>query len=176
MDCTSYKHEATIEPIPYVFDIDIDLMDIDLIDMELDKYSMITDDSSFSSNGGNDTLLLDFVPSSYDVLSGRERGVDKWEGSKSFLETVSSFSSSDGDGRLLPDDFKPSSFDVISGRGRKADQWAGNQRFRDVIAENLEEYLQATVRNEKSNLVDSVIQRIRSLSPSAGFVRGYECT
>ncbi|CAB9496151.1 Nitrilase family, member 2 [Seminavis robusta] len=60
----------------------------------------------------------------------------------------------------LPEDFAPSAHDVVIGKGKKFYFHAGNQWLRDVVAERIAEYSQATTKADKSNIISKVVEYI----------------
>lgn len=73
--------------------------------------------------------------------------------------------------QLFPKDFKPSSKDVICGRGKGTFAHTGNRRFRVIIAMNLEKYVLATSKSEKTYIVASIVKQIKEASPNGGFLK-----
>lgn len=71
----------------------------------------------------------------------------------------------------LPLGFVPSAFDVICGKGKTAYEHVGNRRFRVTIEINLPAYREATSKLEKSMIVMSVVDMVRSISPNGGFIK-----
>lgn len=59
-----------------------------------------------------------------------------------------------------PRDTSPSEHDVMCGRGIHSLNNSGNRRFRAVVDENLDRYLKARTKKEKSHIVQSIIARI----------------
>jgi len=53
-------------------------------------------------------------------------------------------------------------YDILSGRGRDSYQNVGNRRFRVTIAMSLQRYIDASTRLEKSKVILSVVDLIRS--------------
>ena len=62
----------------------------------------------------------------------------------------------------LPSDFAPSEHDVVIGKGKKFYFHAGNQWLRKVVAERIDEYSQAMTKADKSNIISSVVEFVRS--------------
>ena len=74
--------------------------------------------------------------------------------------------------KLLPHDFVPTSKDVICGRGKSSYHHVGNRRFRVVIAMNLEKYVSAESKADKTQLVYAIVDRLREANPqTGGFVK-----
>jgi hypothetical protein len=61
--------------------------------------------------------------------------------------------------------------DVFCGRGSVGFNHIGNQRFRTIIEASLERYMNANLRTEKSSIIFEIVDRIRLLSPTGGFVK-----
>lgn len=57
--------------------------------------------------------------------------------------------------------------------GKESFEHSGNKRFRTIVEKNLEQYLQATSRREKSRIVSKIFDSIRygAKRPSEGFIR-----
>lgn len=57
--------------------------------------------------------------------------------------------------------------------GKDNFEHSGNRRFRGLIEGNLDPYMKATSRREKSKIVSKVYEKIRctAMGPSSGFVR-----
>lgn len=55
----------------------------------------------------------------------------------------------------------PSEFDVICGRGRSTFLHSGNKRFRQIIADHIEIYANATTRLDKSMVVSAICDTVR---------------
>ena len=74
---------------------------------------------------------------------------------------------------LLPIDFEPSNYDIICGRGKVCYDHIGNRRFRVTIDINLQKYMNAASRFEKSLVVNSIVDQIKETSSSTygGFVK-----
>uniref|UniRef100_A0A7S4IJQ1 DUF6824 domain-containing protein n=1 Tax=Odontella aurita TaxID=265563 RepID=A0A7S4IJQ1_9STRA len=60
----------------------------------------------------------------------------------------------------------PTPMDVICGRGKKSKDHAGNARFHYTIRKYKDEYRTATTKDEKTRISLSVLQELRSSSPS----------
>merc|ERR1719223_884973 len=74
----------------------------------------------------------------------------------------------------FPSSFQPTHFDVLCGREKESRSHAGNRKFRELIAQNLNRYVKAESRNERSIIVQSIVNEIRHDALSiggAGFVR-----
>jgi len=71
----------------------------------------------------------------------------------------------------LNNDFFPTPKDVICSRGNVARKHEGNIKFRDLINENLKKYSTAGSKIEKSNIVWSIVKKVRYDSPNGGFVK-----
>jgi hypothetical protein len=70
----------------------------------------------------------------------------------------------------LPSNFAPSDRDVVCARGKEAYLHPGNKRYRDIIVNNLSRYTGADNKNEKSTIVMTIVEEVRTDAP-AGFVR-----
>jgi len=63
----------------------------------------------------------------------------------------------------LPADFKgPGNKDVVIGKGKKFYFHEGNQWLRKIVAERINEYSQAVTKADKSNLISSVVEFVRT--------------
>ena len=71
----------------------------------------------------------------------------------------------------LPANFRPGPNDIICGRGRNALLHKGNRRYRDLIYSNLDRYLDASSKFEKSLTITSIVKEIDDAVPKGGFVR-----
>ncbi|CAB9524535.1 Nitrilase family, member 2 [Seminavis robusta] len=71
----------------------------------------------------------------------------------------------------LPVDFQPTDFTVLCGKGNDNYNAPGNRRFRVTISMFTEEYINATDRQEKSDLVLRVMDLVRQASPVGAFVK-----
>jgi hypothetical protein len=60
----------------------------------------------------------------------------------------------------LPDDFEPNSYTVLCGRGKDHYNWVGNRRFRVIVNMNLERYLSARTKAEKTRIVMDVVELV----------------
>lgn len=60
----------------------------------------------------------------------------------------------------LPDAFQPNSYTVLCGRGKDHYNWVGNRRFRVIVSMNLERYLCARTKAEKTRIVMDVVELI----------------
>ena len=77
------------------------------------------------------------------------------------------------DKTYLPVGFLPSNYDVICGRGKDCFSHIGNRRFRVMLDLMLPTYTEAKTKPDKSAIVSTIIDRVRSLcgSNGAGFIR-----
>ncbi|KAG7362085.1 hypothetical protein IV203_025751 [Nitzschia inconspicua] len=73
------------------------------------------------------------------------------------------------DGGILPQGFKPAATDILCGRGKAFANHPGNKSFSDVIKRNLDRYIDAPKRQDKSLVVASVVSEI--LNYGARFVK-----
>lgn len=76
----------------------------------------------------------------------------------------------------LSEQFSPSNYDVICGRGAQCYNHIGNRRFRVTIGMNLQRYLSASSKIEKTLVVMSIVDTIRESSPEGGFVKQHPTT
>ena len=65
----------------------------------------------------------------------------------------------------------PGPYDVICGRGRKTLAHPGNSHYRSKVSEALDQYARAKSKMEKSQIVSSIVDEVRALSPQGGFIR-----
>ncbi|CAB9502932.1 Nitrilase family, member 2 [Seminavis robusta] len=72
---------------------------------------------------------------------------------------------------MLPEDYAPTRHDVINGRGRKSYNHIANRRFRQLIAMNLERYLAARCKVDKTLVVVGIVDTIRNAKPTGGFLK-----
>ncbi|KAG7363538.1 nucleotide-sugar transporter [Nitzschia inconspicua] len=84
--------------------------------------------------------------------------------------------------RLLPESFQPSPHSVIIGKGRISKGAEGNIRLKALAATFLDKYDAASTKAEKSEIVSTIVNVVRSRCPTAAFVkqdeqdgRWYEC-
>jgi len=66
---------------------------------------------------------------------------------------------------------QPSPYDIICGRNSGAHNCVGNRRFRVTIMMNLQRYLAATTREEKSLVIKYVIGLLRDSDVGARFIK-----
>lgn len=76
-----------------------------------------------------------------------------------------------GDKRNLSPNFVPSDYDVICGKGKSCFNHPGNKSFRKLVGLYLDGYAEATTKLEKSAIVSSIIQTVRTQNPGGGFVK-----
>lgn len=62
----------------------------------------------------------------------------------------------------LPVDFTPGEHDVVIGKGKKFYFHAGNQWLRTVVAGRIEQYSQAVTKADKSSIISSVVDFVRT--------------
>jgi len=67
--------------------------------------------------------------------------------------------------------FEPGPNHVIIGRGKQSYNHQGNQKLRNIVASKLEEYSATTAKKEKSHIICSIIDQIRTSQPEGGFVK-----
>ncbi|KAG7342372.1 hypothetical protein IV203_007465 [Nitzschia inconspicua] len=84
--------------------------------------------------------------------------------------------------RLLPESFQPSPHSVIIGKGRISKGAEGNIRLKALAATFLDKYDAASTKAEKSEIVSTIVNEVRSRCPTAAFIkqdeqdgRWYEC-
>lgn len=75
------------------------------------------------------------------------------------------------DVKRLANDYQPGPMDVICARGKKAYRHSGNQRFRKLVEHHTPEYETASNKLKKTLIVSRIIETVRHLSPSGGFVK-----
>lgn len=73
---------------------------------------------------------------------------------------------------MLAPDYTPSNWDVICQRGKTCDDHIGNRRFRLCVENHVERYLNAKNRQEKSDVISSIVRAIQRSSSNGkgGFV------
>lgn len=71
----------------------------------------------------------------------------------------------------LGDAFQPAKDDILAGRGRQCYNHEGNKRFQEIVQKNKAKYTKARNRMEKSLIVDHVLEQVRNLTPSSGFIK-----
>lgn len=71
----------------------------------------------------------------------------------------------------LPVGYIPGEFEVICGRGVDCFNHVGNQRFRRIVNDHLDLYSTSKNRFEKSLIISSIVQDVRSQSQHGGFMR-----
>merc|ERR1712151_99913 len=79
--------------------------------------------------------------------------------------TMDDFSSGDIQSKtkvFYPTNFLPSETDVIVGKGMKCYHHAGNKMLRRIIASRMHEYAAAACKKEKSNVLSSIVQQVRT--------------
>jgi hypothetical protein len=62
----------------------------------------------------------------------------------------------------LPANFTPGEHDIVIGKGKKFYFHAGNQWLRTVVAGQIDEYSQAMTKADKSNIISSVVEFVRT--------------
>ena len=68
----------------------------------------------------------------------------------------------------LPQGFLPAASDVICGRGRLARDHPGNVAFRKLVEQEVEKYVRADCKTEKSIVVLDIVKKIYSQSSDGG--------
>jgi hypothetical protein len=82
---------------------------------------------------------------------------------------TSSICAKDGEPRIpYPMSFVPTIHHVICGRGKKSYGHIGNKNFLKVVAFHMDDYAQATNKQEKSNVVQAVVDDVDA---KGGFIR-----
>ena len=71
----------------------------------------------------------------------------------------------------LPSYFVPTDKTVILGRGKKILSHPGNQLFKRIVETQLNAYLEAESRVDKTAILMDVIQQVRDNDPGGGFVK-----
>jgi len=71
----------------------------------------------------------------------------------------------------LADDFVPGPDDVICCRGKRARMHSGNIKFKNLIKDKLHDYSRAISKLKKSNIVKSIVGKVREGNPNGGFVK-----
>jgi hypothetical protein len=74
-------------------------------------------------------------------------------------------------GKALPIGYVPGDGDVICGRGKECIDHIGNMRLRTLVEEKLDQYANASNKNEKSLIIMDTINKIRENSPLGGFIK-----
>uniref|UniRef100_A0A7S3DQB0 DUF6824 domain-containing protein n=1 Tax=Entomoneis paludosa TaxID=265537 RepID=A0A7S3DQB0_9STRA len=64
--------------------------------------------------------------------------------------------------KSLPPNYQPGEFDVCCGRGKRHWNHMGNVRFRRIIQTNVERYIDAPLKNDKTAVVVSIVDDIRN--------------
>ena len=94
---------------------------------------------------------------------------------KSTLAILKSFTKNDNSSiQFMPSSFKPTHLDIFCGRSRESRVHVGTAHFRRVIKSNLQDYIEAQTRDEKSYIIKSVIDLLRCKAKSiggAGFIK-----
>jgi len=70
-------------------------------------------------------------------------------------------------GCFLPKEFVPYKADVIIGRGKKCHKHAGNMRLKQIVLSRLDDYSSAIFQKEKSQILRTIINQIRSYNRGA---------
>ena len=71
----------------------------------------------------------------------------------------------------LPSYFVPTEKTVLLGRGKKILSHSGNQLFKLIVETQLQAYLDAESRIDKTTILMDVIQQVRDNDPGGGFVK-----
>ena len=69
---------------------------------------------------------------------------------------------------MLPEKYQPGNWDVICQRGKSCIDHVGNRRFKVCIKNHLDRYMNATTRQEKSDVITVIVRSIRSSSTNMG--------
>jgi hypothetical protein len=73
--------------------------------------------------------------------------------------------------KYLPLSYQLDSNDVYCGRGSLCFNHVGNLQFRSIVFANLQRYQTATAKFKKSEIIQEIVDFIRSRSPEGGFVK-----
>lgn len=79
----------------------------------------------------------------------------------SSFNTLKSLIRAPGGKTSLPHDYTPTDFDVCSGRGKKNWNLPGNVYFRNLIQANVQRYIDAPAKSDKTEVVNSLVREIR---------------
>ncbi|KAG7357373.1 hypothetical protein IV203_002061 [Nitzschia inconspicua] len=82
-----------------------------------------------------------------------------------------SASSTDPNAVFLPAWFVPTEKDVICGWARQNHRHKGNQRFRQLVEFSAPLYVAAKTKLEKTNVIQSVVEKVRRDSVGGGFIK-----
>mmetsp|Transcript_10349 Transcript_10349/g.18504 ORF Transcript_10349/g.18504 Transcript_10349/m.18504 type:complete len:472 (-) Transcript_10349:377-1792(-) len=83
----------------------------------------------------------------------------------------SSSSNVDANAVFLPRWFVPTEKDVICGWARQNHRHPGNQRFRKLVEHSVPLYLAAKTKNDKTQVIAAVVEKVRRDSVGGGFVK-----
>ena len=72
---------------------------------------------------------------------------------------------------MLPSSFQPKPYSVIMGRGKEASNAVGNRRLRVLVETQLDKYLKAKSRKEKSFVVAHVLETVQQACPEGAFIK-----
>ena len=127
---------------------------------------------SSSSSTRNDKLLSASTGSDGEVIA---RKTEK-------IKSKKRVSSSNKQARILPESFQPSPDSVVVGKTRVSKEAEGNFRLKALASTFLDRYASANTKAEKSEIVTTIVNMIRSICPIGAFVkqsekddRWYEC-
>jgi hypothetical protein len=73
--------------------------------------------------------------------------------------------------RTLPVGYQLDENDVYCGRGSLGVTHIGNRRFRDLVMANVDRYVNATSKFERSIIIYEIVDHVRSICPYGGFVK-----
>jgi hypothetical protein len=68
----------------------------------------------------------------------------------------------------LSSEYQLNEYDVICGRGSTCYDHIGNVRFRQLVQQHLTSYMYATNKNDKTAILQHIIDEIRSRTPTVG--------
>jgi hypothetical protein len=70
--------------------------------------------------------------------------------------------------KFLADDYVLNDYDVVCGRGRTCYNHKGNVRFRDIVQQQLGQYMKAKSKTDKTIVIYDIIQYVRQTTPTPG--------
>lgn len=73
--------------------------------------------------------------------------------------------------KMLPIEYVLSNNDVQCGRGQACFNHPGNVKFKTMVMDNLDRYMKARTKYDKTMIVYEIIDEIRKNSPGGGFVQ-----
>lgn len=72
---------------------------------------------------------------------------------------------------VLPASFTPTEHHIIIGRGRVVKQHSANIKFDQMVQDIAAEYLAATNKADKGNILSCLVDQVHDAAPDAGFVK-----